>query len=179
MAQTVKNLPTNEGDPGSIPGLERSPGERNDSIPVFLPGEFHVQRSLVGFSPWGHKESETTEQLTLWLFTFHHRSGIYQIYSSLPHSRGGTSNHPSMPLRNWFQDSPRMSNYKMLKSYSQPSLFLNFTLSDSTNPGLCIVCHLWLVESSVAEHADMEGQLYIYQKYLYIGVTTQFKPGVV
>ena len=133
----------------------------------------------VCFSPWGHKESETTEQLTLWLFTFHHRSGIYQIYSSLPHSRGGTSNHPSMPLRNWFQDSPRMSNYKMLKSYSQPSLFLNSTSSDSTNPGLCIVCHLWLVESSVAEHADMEGQLCIYQKYLYIGETTQFKPGVV
>ena len=86
------------------------------------------------------------------------------MYSSLPHSRGGTSNHPSMPLRNWLQDSPRMSNYKMLKSHSQPSLFLNSTSQDSTNPVLCIVCHLWLVESSVAEHADMEGQLYIYQK---------------
>ena len=24
--------------------------------PVFLPGEFHGQRSLVGYSPWGHKE---------------------------------------------------------------------------------------------------------------------------
>ena len=24
--------------------------------PVFLPGEFHVQRSLVGYSPWGHKK---------------------------------------------------------------------------------------------------------------------------
>ena len=32
--------------------------------PVFLPGEFHGQRSLVGYSPWGHKESDTTEQLT-------------------------------------------------------------------------------------------------------------------
>ena len=31
--------------------------------PVFLPGEFHGQRSLVGCSPWGHKESDTTEQL--------------------------------------------------------------------------------------------------------------------
>ena len=29
--------------------------------PVFLPGEFHGQRSLVGYSPWGHKESDTTE----------------------------------------------------------------------------------------------------------------------
>ena len=33
--------------------------------PVFLPGEFHGQRSLAGYSPWDHKESGTTEQLTL------------------------------------------------------------------------------------------------------------------
>ena len=26
--------------------------------PVFLPGEFHGQRSLVGYSPWGHKETD-------------------------------------------------------------------------------------------------------------------------
>ena len=32
---------------------------------VFLPGEFHEQRSLVGYSPWGQKESDMTEQLTL------------------------------------------------------------------------------------------------------------------
>ena len=31
--------------------------------PMFLPGESHGQRSLVGYSPWGHKESDTTEQL--------------------------------------------------------------------------------------------------------------------
>ena len=29
--------------------------------PVFLPGEFHGQRSLAGYSPWGHKESNLTE----------------------------------------------------------------------------------------------------------------------
>ena len=32
--------------------------------PVFLPGEFHGQRNLAGYSPWGCKESDTTEQLT-------------------------------------------------------------------------------------------------------------------
>ena len=31
------------------------------STPVFLPGESHGQRSLVGYSPWGHKESDMTE----------------------------------------------------------------------------------------------------------------------
>ena len=28
---------------------------------IFLPGESHGQRSLAGYSPWGHKESDTTE----------------------------------------------------------------------------------------------------------------------
>ena len=37
--------------------------------PVFLPGEFHGQRSLVGYSPWDHKESDTTKRLTN-TFTF-------------------------------------------------------------------------------------------------------------
>ena len=32
--------------------------------PVVLPGESRGQRSLAGYSPWGHKESDTTEQLT-------------------------------------------------------------------------------------------------------------------
>ena len=31
--------------------------------PVFLPGKFHGQRSLVGYSPWGHKELDTTYRL--------------------------------------------------------------------------------------------------------------------
>ena len=37
-------------------------------IPVFLPRESHRQRSLVGYSTWGHKESDTIEQITLSLF---------------------------------------------------------------------------------------------------------------
>ena len=42
----------NAGNPGSIPGLGRFPGERDRiPIPVFLPGESHGQRSLAGYSP--------------------------------------------------------------------------------------------------------------------------------
>ena len=40
------------------------------STPVFLPGESHGQRSLVGDSPWGGKGSDATEWLTLCTFTF-------------------------------------------------------------------------------------------------------------
>ena len=45
------------GNLGSIPCLGRFPWRREwQPTPVFLPGESHVQRSLVGYSPWGHKE---------------------------------------------------------------------------------------------------------------------------
>jgi len=61
----VKNLPANAGDAGdigSVPGLGRSPGGGKwQPTPVFLPGEFHGQRSLLDYSPWGLKESEMTE----------------------------------------------------------------------------------------------------------------------
>ena len=50
------------GDTGSIPGLRRNPeGRQWKPTPVFLPGESHGQRSLVGYSLRSHKESDTTE----------------------------------------------------------------------------------------------------------------------
>ena len=58
----LKNLPGITGDErdiGSIPGSGRSPGE--EPTPVFLHGESHGQRSLAGYSPQGHKESDKAE----------------------------------------------------------------------------------------------------------------------
>ena len=56
------------GDLGSIPGLGRSPRRRERlPIPVFWPGKFHGWRSLEGYRPWGQKESDTTERLSLHL----------------------------------------------------------------------------------------------------------------
>jgi len=60
--QTVKSLPANAGDEGSIPGLGRFPWRREPS-PIVLPRESQEQRSMVDYSPWGHKESDTSEQL--------------------------------------------------------------------------------------------------------------------
>ena len=61
----VKNLPVNaedSGEVGSILGqeelLEKQMAIHSSNI---LAGEFHGQRSLVGYSPWGHKESNMTE----------------------------------------------------------------------------------------------------------------------
>ena len=51
------------------PWVRRIPWRREWlPTPVFLPGEFHGQRSLVGYGLWGHKESDTTERLTYGCF---------------------------------------------------------------------------------------------------------------
>ena len=49
---------------GFDPWIGKIPGKRVwQPTPVFLPGESHRQRSLVGYSPWGHKESDMTEAI--------------------------------------------------------------------------------------------------------------------
>ena len=65
VAQTIKNLPALQETWVWFLGW-KEPLEREWlPTPVFLTGEFHGQRGLVGCSLWGLKESDTTEQLTL------------------------------------------------------------------------------------------------------------------
>ena len=60
-----KESACNVEDLGSIPGMGRSPGEgKGLPAPVFWPGEFHGL-----YSPWGHKESDMTERLSLCVYT--------------------------------------------------------------------------------------------------------------
>ena len=49
---------------------------KRQSTPVFLPGKSYGQRSLVGFSPWGCKESDTTEQLSILRYTWTGERGV-------------------------------------------------------------------------------------------------------
>ena len=44
-----------------IPGWEGPLEEEMVTTPVFLLGQSHGQRRLVGYGPWGHKESDTTD----------------------------------------------------------------------------------------------------------------------
>ena len=60
VAQVVKNLPANETQVWFL-GQEDPLEEGMAPHSIFLPGESHGQRSLVGYSPQGHKESDTTE----------------------------------------------------------------------------------------------------------------------
>ena len=70
----VKNLPANTGDAGgtgSVAGLERwSPGRGNGyPLQYSCLEKFHGQRSLAGYSPWGHKGSELTIPLSTHLIS--------------------------------------------------------------------------------------------------------------
>ena len=61
MVPVVKNLPASARDArdiGLIPGLGRPLGEGNGNLP-----QDPRQRSLAGYSPWGHKESDMTDLL--------------------------------------------------------------------------------------------------------------------
>ena len=54
------------GGLGSIPGLGRSPeGGHGNPIQYSFLENTHGQRSLAGYRPWGHKESDMTEQLSI------------------------------------------------------------------------------------------------------------------
>ena len=78
-----KESACNVGDLGSIPGSGRSPGEGNGT-PVFLPGESHGQRSLVGYSP---QVAKSWTQLRDFSFTFNSFKPTFSLSSSLS-SRG-------------------------------------------------------------------------------------------
>ena len=57
----VKNLPPSAGDAGFDPWVGKILWRRRWQLtPVFLPRRSHGQRSLVGYSHWGHKESDMT-----------------------------------------------------------------------------------------------------------------------
>ena len=62
MAERVKCLQCRR--PRFYPWVGKIPWRRKwQPTPVLLPGKSHGWRSLVGYNPWGHKESDTTERL--------------------------------------------------------------------------------------------------------------------
>ena len=78
----VKNLPA-LGGPGFNSWVGKIPWRRAwQPTPVFLPGESHGWRNLVGYSPWSCKESDMTEQqrnhahITLSVFILFHNASF-------------------------------------------------------------------------------------------------------
>ena len=98
---------------GFYPWVRKIPWTRKwRPTPVFLPGKFYGQRSLVGYSPWGCKESEMTEWLNmhscvtrrpicLYKFKSNTNSVILQNVPGVPHAAGANSTFFCEFLRNW------------------------------------------------------------------------------
>ena len=64
-----KESTCNEGDLGLIPELGRSPGGKHGNpFQYSCPENPHGQRSLLSYSPWGHKESDTTKHSTVVIY---------------------------------------------------------------------------------------------------------------
>ena len=79
VAQRVKRLPALQETWVWSLGQEDPLTRKWQPTPVFLPGEFHGQRSLAGYSPLGRTKSDMTEQLT-------HTHTHTHLYAHLPHS---------------------------------------------------------------------------------------------
>ena len=61
----IKNLPSNAGDRSALGSIPGDPLEKEMAThPGFLARKSRGQKSLVGYSPWGHKESEMNETHT-------------------------------------------------------------------------------------------------------------------
>ena len=65
VAQRVKRLPAMQETWVQSLGQEDPLEKEMATTPVFLPGKSHGQRSLEDYSPWDHKELDTTERLHL------------------------------------------------------------------------------------------------------------------
>ena len=80
-----KESTSNVGDLGSITGLGSSPGGRHGKPLQYSCLENpHGQRSLAGYSPWGRKESDTTEQLSIAQHSHPLLQGIFLTQGSNP-----------------------------------------------------------------------------------------------
>ena len=95
----------------------------NLPTPVFLPGESHGRRSLVGYSPWGRKESDTTEQLHT------HRLGtvFHDHISSSVRTRLSHVTHTSLHLETsmlWSEAEPADLTLKLCSVCNQPIVLL-------------------------------------------------------
>ena len=81
MAQRLKHLPPMQETRFQSLGGKMPWKRKWQSTPVFLPGESPGRRSLVGYSPQGRKESDTTEQLHLHLWRNNIQKLTYEIWN--------------------------------------------------------------------------------------------------
>ena len=144
----VKNPPANAGDTrgvGSIPRSGRSL-EKWQFTPVFLAGKSYGQRSLVGYGPWGCKESDTTDWLSTYTCTCEHQRIPFTEVSLMSFlswcSHLPTVYHRLTPFHHWSVLSILDSQINGLYIL----LYLAFYDSSLSQRDLSTVLHLALVD---------------------------------
>ena len=108
--------------------------------PVFLPGEFRRQRNLAGYSPWGHKESDTTERLILW-----HTSIKYLLVHPLSNPPKFFSHVYSKISWKCFYSSIFLFVLNSVQSEFSLVILINIIYNPHVT---CLICNTWQSQSS-------------------------------
>ena len=121
----VKASACNARDLGLIPGSGRSPGEGNGNPLPHSCLENPMDRGawLIGYSPWGHNKSDTTELLH---FHFHGASTKHN------------ENFRTLMLHHFSSSQPQRGTYVSL------ALFYHHDFSQSSHPYLLLLCCCWV-----------------------------------
>ena len=117
-----KESACNPGDMGLIPGFRGSPREGNSyPLPVFWPGEFHEL-----YSPWGHKELDTTERLSLLV-------SVQFTQSCPPLCDHMNCSMPGLPIHHQLPEFTQ-THVHTVSDAIQPSHFLSSPCPPAPNP---------------------------------------------
>ena len=115
------------GRPRFNPWVRKIPWRREwQPSPVFLSGEFHGQRSLEGYSPWGHKELDMIEQLIISLSSL--SCCNWKLYCHLVGRNEGCCSTSYKE-----QDKPFLPPYPLSHLITKNHLLSNFTSSRMRN----------------------------------------------
>ena len=136
VAQSVKNLPAVQETRVRSLCLEDPRRRKWQPTPIFLPGESHGWRSLVGYSPLRCKESDTTE----WLhFHFHREHCVWFKFLWIKNQRKYVSVyiqiHTCMCIYTWYIYMYVVYTYTHMRKHTYKSFFKTNNLKKSINRG--------------------------------------------
>ena len=131
----------NAGDLGLIPGSGKSPGEGNGNLLQYSCLENpHYQRNLEGYSPWGCKELDMTERLTLEKSTAP-RSNTLAWKIPWTEGPGRLQSMVSLRVRHDWATSLSLFTFMHLRRQWQPTTML--LPGESQGQGSLVGCRLW------------------------------------
>ena len=160
MPTLGKESACNAGNPISIPESGRSPGEGNGCPLQYFFLKVYGQRSLVGYSPWGLKELDMTEQLSTQRANHSNADSLEHLngYALLPWWEWGNNSaaqgaHKQRRTTSW---SPRQAPRKWFATHFVVMLryrtFCDFFSFPWFN--LCLCFWKWIFQASTCELAE-------------------------